>query len=415
MNINVTVCGLVALATSLTSGCQQLKSSNLAVGNSSTNTVKIFSSLPLTGSSAVQTQSIVNGIKQAIAQESTVCNHKLKIEYEVNDNASAASGALDDSAQVSAHANKAVADSSVVAFIGPYSSGAAKLVVPVLNQANLLIVSPASTYPGLTKQGLGESREPSIYYPTGKRNYARVVPTDDIQGKVAANWAKSLGVKKVYILDDQSLYGKGLANVFEATAKELGLQVLGREGIDSRASNYRALMTKIRATQPDLVYFGGPTQSNASQVVKDMRDVGMTKELVKFMGPDGIFDRAFVDGASTAAEGVYATFGGVSPRELTGVGKTWYESYKQKFNQEPEAYAAYGYEAAMVVLNGVNQVCKNDRVAIKNAVLGTKNFSGVLGKWSFDSNGDTTLTKMSGNFVKNGRWQFVSVLQANYK
>jgi branched-chain amino acid transport system substrate-binding protein len=416
---NLKVSSLVALAfiTSLLAvACQHLKNGNptLIDNRLSTNTVKIFSSMPLTGSSTVQTQSIVNSIKQAINDtQSNICGGQLKIEYEVLDNASAASGALDDPAQVTDQANKAVADPSVVAFIGPYSSGAAKLVVPIFNRANLLIISPASTYPGLTKPGLGKANEPAIYYPSGKRNFARVVPADDIQGKVAANWAKSLGVKKVYILDDQSLYGKGLADVFKATAKKLNLQVLGQEGIDGKASNYRALMTKIRALQPDLIYFGGPTQSNAGQVVRDMRDVGMTADKVKFMGPDGIFDRAFIDGAGSASEGVYATFGGVPPKKLTDTGKTWYNDYKKKFNQEPEAYAAYGFEATKVVLNGIGQVCKNDRSTIIDAVLKTKNFSGVLGKWSFDANGDTTLTKMSGNIVKNGKWQFLSVLKAD--
>jgi branched-chain amino acid transport system substrate-binding protein len=399
----------------LTVACQNSASNNAVSGTNPTEkTVKIFSSLPLTGSSTVQTQSIVNGIKQAIAENnSTACAQQLKIEYEVVDNSSATSGALDDPALLAAQTNKAVADLSVVAFIGPYSSGASKLVLPILNQANLLIVSPANTYPGLTKAGKGKPQEPGVYYPNGKRNYARVVPADDIQGKVAATWAKSLGVKKVYILDDQSLYGKGLADVFDETARQLGLQVVGREGIDSKASDYRAVMTKIRALQPDLIYFGGPTQSNAGKLVRDMRDVGMSAEQVKFMGPDGIFEKAFIDGAGRASEGVYATFGGVPPKKLTGAGKTWYENYKAKFNQEPESYTAYGFEAAKVVLHGINQVCKNDRAAIRDVVLSTKDFQGVLGTWSFDSNGDTTLTSMSGNVVKNGKWQFISVLKAN--
>ena len=402
----------------LTVACQPTGNNNQNPGTSrvtgsTANTVKIFSSLPLTGSSAVQTQSIVKGIKQAVDEnQSTVCDGKLKIAYEVLDNASAASGALDDLAQVTAHANQAVADESVVAFIGPYSSGASKLIIPILNQANLPIISPANTYPGLTKPGKGDTKEPDIYYPTGKRNYARVVPADDIQGKVAAYWVKSLGAKKVYILDDQSLYGKGLTDVFEVTAKELGLQVMGREGIDPRAGNYRALMTKIRALEPDLIYFGGPTQSNAGQIVRDIRDVGMTADQVKFVGPDGIFDEAFIDGAGKEAEGVYATFGGVPPKELMGKGKSWYESYKAKYKKEPEAYAAYGYEAAKVVLNAIAKICKNDRSSIRDAVFATKNHEGVLGTWSFDPNGDTTLTTMSGNVVKDGKWQFVGVLKA---
>lgn len=382
------------------------------VDATSGNTVKIVSSLPMTGSSLGQSQTIVNGIKQVLDEnKSTACDGKVKIEYEIMDDATAAAGKWDP-AQVTSNANKAVADPSVVAFIGHFNSGAAKLSIPVLNQADLVMVSPANTYPGLTKPGKGEANEPNVYYPNGKRNYTRVVPADDLQGSAGANWAKSLGVKKVYILDDQELYGKGIADIFEATAKEQGIEVLGHEGIDAKAGDYRALMTKIKALGPDLIYFGGITQNNAGQLIKDMRNVGMTAEQVSFMGPDGIFEQALVDAAGKDAEGVYATFGGVPGKQLTGSGKTWYEGYKAKYNAEPEAYAAYGYESAKVVVDAINKVCKNDRVAIRDAVMSTKDFKGVLGNWSFDSNGDTTLTTMSGNAVKNGKFEFATVLKA---
>ena len=376
------------------------------------NTVKIVSSLPMTGSGIGQNQTIVNGIKQVLDEtNSTACNGKIKIQYESYDDATAAAGKWDP-AQVTSNANKAVADKSVVALIGHFNSGAAKLSIPILNKSNLVMVSPANTYPGLTKPGKGEANEPNVYYPNGKRNYARVVPADDLQGVAAAKWAKSLGAKKVFILDDQELYGKGLGDIFEATAKKEGLQVLGHEGIDAKASDYKALMTKIKALGPDLIYFGGMTQTNAGQLIKDMRNVGMGADKVKFMGPDGIFEKALIDAAGKDAEGVYATFGGVPAKELKGTGQKWYESYKKKYTAEPEAYAAYGYESAKVIVDAINKVCKNDRDAIREAVLNTKDFNGVLGTWSFDPNGDTTLTTLSGNVVKNGKWEFVSVLKA---
>lgn len=374
------------------------------------NTVKIVSSLPMTGSSVSQAQTIVNGIKQAVDEaKSTACDGKLKLEYQVMDDATAAAGKWDP-AQETENANKAVADSTVVAYIGTYNSGAAKLAIPILNRADLLMISPANTYPGLTKKGLGEANEPEVYYPNGKRNYTRVVPADDLQGSLGANWAKTLGVKKVYILDDQELYGKGLADIFDQSAKKNGLEVVGREGIDAKAADYRSLMTKIKALNPDLIYFGGITQNNGGQLIKDMRNVGMTADKVKFMGPDGIYEQALIDAGGKDAEGVYATFGGVPAKELTGTGKTWYENYKAKYKAEPEAYAAYGYEAAKVVIDGINKVCKNDRAAIRDAVMGTKDYNGVLGTWSFDANGDTTLATMSGNVVKNGKWEFVEKL-----
>ncbi|MBD0361444.1 MAG: branched-chain amino acid ABC transporter substrate-binding protein [Coleofasciculus sp. C3-bin4] len=399
---------LTTLATGfLTAACTGGTGGTAANGN----TVKIVSSLPMTGSAVGQNQTIVNGIKQVIDEaNSTACDGKIKINFESYDDATAAQGKWDP-AQVTSNANKAVSDKSVVAVIGHFNSGAAKLSIPILNKDNLVMVSPANTYPGLTKPGKGEANEPNVYYPNGKRNYARVVPADDLQGVAAANWAKSLGVKKVYILDDQELYGKGLATIFNASAKKQGIQVLGQEGIDAKASDYKALMTKIKALGPELIYFGGTTQTNAGQLIKDMRNVGMTADKVKFMGPDGTFEQALIDAAGKDAEGVYATFGGVPAKELKGAGQKWYDSYKKKYNSEPEAYAAYGYEAAKVVVDAINQVCKNDRAAIRDAVMNTKNFNGVLGSWSFDQNGDTTLTTLSGNVVKNGKWTFVTVLK----
>lgn len=413
---------LTSLAVSLIVGACQNNSPEASTGTASPasssstasgDTVKIVSSLPMTGSSLGQTQTIINGIKQVIDENnSSACDGKVKLQYEALDDATAAAGKWDP-AQVTANANKAVADPAVVAFIGHYNSGAAKLSIPILNQANLVMVSPANTYPGLTKPGKGEANEPNIYYPNGTRNYARVVPADDLQGSAGANWAKSLGVKKVYILDDQELYGKGLADIFNATSKKIGIEVLGQEGIDPKASDYKALMTKIKALNPDLIYFGGITQNNAGQLIKDARNVGMTADKVKFMGPDGTFEQALIDAAGKDAEGFYATFGGVPAKELTGSGKTWYESYKKKYNAEPEAYASYGYESAKVVVDAINKACKADRAAIRDAVMSTKDFKGVLGTWSFDANGDTSLTKLSGNEVKDGKWSFVKVLQAS--
>jgi branched-chain amino acid transport system substrate-binding protein len=378
--------------------------------------VKIVSSMPMTGSSLGQTQTVVNAIKQALEEaNSKACDGKVTIQFEAWDDATAAAGKWTPEAETE-NANKAAADKSIVAYIGTFNSGAAKLSIPILNQAGpLVMISPANTYPGLTKKAGAAPGEPEVYYPSKTRNYTRVVPADDIQGAAAATWAKQLGATKVFILDDQELYGKGIADVFEATAKKLGLTVLGHEGIDGKAADYKALMTKIKGLNPDLIYYGGITQNNAGQLVKDMRNVGMPADKVKFMGPDGIYETAFIEAAGKdAAEGVYVTFGGVPPEKLTGDAKTWYDNYKKKFNAEPEVYAIYGYEAAKVVLAAINKSCANptDRKAVRDAVFGTKDFKGVLGTWSFDENGDTTLTDMSGAQIKGGKFEFVSILKA---
>jgi branched-chain amino acid transport system substrate-binding protein len=275
------------------------------------DSIKIISSLPRTGSANAQTTSMVNGIKMAIAEVGTI--NGATILYEDWDDASAQRGNWDPAVEA-ANADKAIADKSILAYIGTYNSGASKISIPILNKAGLVMISPANTYPGLTKPGTGEANEPRIYRPTGKINFFRVVPTDDIQGAVAAEFCmKDLAAKKAFVLHDRELYGKGIADVFKKTAEAGGVQVVGFEGIDAKASNYRSLVTKIRAANPDVVFFGGTTQTNAGQILKDLRAGGCK---VPFVSPDGTYEKAYIEAAGKenlekAAGGVYITFGGL--------------------------------------------------------------------------------------------------------
>lgn len=370
--------------------------------------IKIVSSLPRTGSANYQTTTTANGIKMAIDEVGGKVGN-FTVSYEDWDDASPERGQWDPAVEA-ANADRAIADPEVVAYIGTYNSGAAKIAMPKLNNAGLVMISPANTWPGLTKPGIGEPNEPMVYRPTGKVTYFRVVPADDIQGVVAAEWCKELGGKKVYILHDKELYGKGIASIFQKTAKTLGLTVTGFEGIDPKASNYKSLVTKIRQTGSDSVFFGGTTQTNGGQIAKDLRTGGLKD--VRFIVPDACFEKAFIDGAG--ADNVngktYVTFGGVPPEKLTGKGAEFYANYKKRYNAEPEGYAVYGYEAAKVVLDAIAKAGKRDRAAILAAVAATKDFDGALGKWSFDANGDTTVRTMSGNTVTDGKFTFVKLL-----
>jgi branched-chain amino acid transport system substrate-binding protein len=382
-------------------------SADRAPTGGASNVIKIVSSLPRTGSANAQTTTMVNGIKLAIAEAGGKIGD-FTLQYEDWDDASPQRGNWDPAVET-ANANKAVSDPDVMVYVGTFNSGAAKMSMPITNKANLAMVSPANTAVELTKPGMGEPHEPAAYRPTGKVNYVRVVPADDIQGKVAADWAKEMGVQKVFIVHDREVYGKGIATIFQKHAQEIGMQVVGFEGIDSRASNYRSLVTKIKEQNPQLVYFGGTTQSNGGQLAKDLVAGGAD---VKFMVPDGCFENAFIDGAGAANLNgrAYITFGGVPPKMLTGRGAEFYESYKKMYNAEPEAYAVYGYEAARVALYGIQHAGKKDRDAIRQAIVSIKDFDGALGRWSFDENGDTSLTTMSGNTVTDGKFEFVKVL-----
>jgi branched-chain amino acid transport system substrate-binding protein len=370
--------------------------------------IKIVSSLPRTGSAKNQTDTIVNGIQMAIEEAGNKVG-QWTIKYEDLDDATAAEGKWTPEKEA-ANAEQAIKDADVMVYIGTYNSGAAKVSMPKLNGADLLMISPANTWPGLTKPGKGEQGEPEKYRPnSGKVNYTRVVPADDIQGVVGADWAKKLGAKKVFILDDREVYGKGIADLFKARCEEIGVKVLGQEGIDASAQEFKPLMTKVKAAEPDLVYFGGTTQTKAGQIAKDMIAVGLK---CKLMVPDGCFEDAFIEsaGADNLNDRTFVTFGGLPPEKLTGKGKEFVDKYKKKYGKDPEGYAVYGYEAGKVALKAIEMAGKKDRNAIREACLKIKNFDGALGKWSFDKNGDTTNRTMSGQVVKKGKFEFSTML-----
>ena len=385
-------------------------------------TLKIVSSLPMTGASLTQTQTIVNAIKLRLEQASNkACGGKYTIAYDAWDDASAALGKWDPAVETE-NGNKAAADKAIIAYIGTFNSGAAKLSIPILGAAGpLVMVSPANTYPGLTKPGKGDADEPDKYFPSGVRNYARVVTADDVQGAVDARFMQSLGAKTVYILDDQELYGKGVADVFEATAKLIGMTVVGHEGIDPKAQNYQALMTKISTSNngaaPDGIFVGMVVDNNASQLLKDKVAVMGDNTKVKYMGPDGVQTQAFIDGAGKEiAEGAYASVAGLPFDQLNASGKKFLADYEAKYGKLTEPYAIYGYESANAVLKAIEDVCAaggnpTDRKAVRDAVFGIKDFAGVLGTWSFDANGDTTLTDMTVWQVQNGSYVAVGTFK----
>jgi len=369
--------------------------------------VKIVSSLPRTGSAKQQSDTIVRGIRMAI-DEAQGRVGPFRIEYLDLDDSTAAAGQWTSEAEA-ANARRALQDPDVCAYLGTFNSGAAKVSMPILNLGDLLMVSPANTAVGLTKPGLGAPGEPEVYRPTGRINYMRVVPADDLQGPMAADWAQRRGVKRVYILDDNEVYGKGIADLFDERCHELGIEVLGHDSIDSKAQEFKSLMASVKAVRPDLVYFGGTTQSKGGQLAKDMASAGIGAML---MVPDGCREQVFIDSAGAAnLEGrCFVTFGGLPPEKLTGKGSEFVERYRAKFGEIPEAYAVYGYEAACVALRAIREAGTKDRAAITAAALAIRDFDGALGRWGFDANGDTTMQTLTVSVVKDGKFVLEEIL-----
>ena len=381
-------------------------------------TLKIVSDEPMTGASLTQTQTIVNAEQLRLTQANyQACGGKYTLAYEIDDDATAATGAWDGATETQ-NATKAAADKTVIAYLGTFNSGAAKLSIPITNQADdLLMFSPANTYPGLTHAaaGITAPNEPNVYYPTGQRNYARVAATDDLQGPVDVNFLVSLGIKSLYVLNDTQAYGLGIATSVAQAAKAAGINVIANEGYDPKASNYQALMTKISTSNngnpPDAIFLGAVVDSNTAQVMKDKVSIMGDNTKVKFMGPDGLYTQAFIDGSgASVAEGAYASTPGVAKKDLNAIGQKFYADYAAKYGPTNEPYAVYGYDLMNGLLAAIENVCAaggdpTDRPTVTKAVFALKDFQGALGTWSIDQNGDISLPyfligqAQSGKFV----------------
>ncbi|MBX7213985.1 MAG: branched-chain amino acid ABC transporter substrate-binding protein [Thermoflexales bacterium] len=385
-------------------------------------TIKIYSSHPLQGASKGSSDAINNGYKLAFEQltkEGTVCNGKFKIAFEALDDSTAAKGSWDGPTE-QGNATKAAADKDAMVYFGTTNSGAAKVSIPILAAANMAMISPANTYDGLTKAA--EPGEPDKYYPNGaKRNYMRVVPSDGFQGVVDANWIKGLGAKSVYVVDDTELYGKGVADVLEKQAKTIGLEVKGRQGVTAKDMQAQAnsIAVKILGTKPDAVFYGGVTASNGPMLLVELKKAGY-KGI--FLGPDGVQEAEFVNAAGKTAdgkfvaEGVYATIGSISVADLPASGQKFLTDFSAKYGVDKdkiEVYSKYAYAVAQVALNAIGKVCAKDRAAIRDAMMATKDLDTVVGKMTFDANGDTTSTTMTGYVVDaKGNWVETPIKQA---
>ena len=231
----------------------------------------IVSDLPLQGASRTQTVQMVDAIRYVLKQAEFKAGD-YNIGFQSCDDATAQAGKW-DSGKCSQNANSYAANDKLLGVIGTFNSGCAQIIIPVLNQApdgGIAMISPANTLVCLTQASLAcDKTEPDKYYPSGTRNYARVVAHDAYQGAANAEFAQKIGVKKVYVLNDKEAYGLGVATNFRNAAESLGIEIAGFDAFDPKASSYEALYKKIQGTGADGIFIGGLIDENGAQLIKD--------------------------------------------------------------------------------------------------------------------------------------------------
>ncbi len=390
MHTRLGMVGLLVVAATGVAACGSSGSSS-----SNSNTVDVYSSLPLQGASSAQTTPMVNGIRLALAQANNKAG-TFTVNYQSLDDSTAQAGKWDP-VPVSANARKAAQDSRAVYYIGEFNSGASKLAIPILNQTGLAEVSPANTYVGLTTSEPGSAPgEPQKYYPTGKRNYLRIVPRDKIQAAAILKTMQSDGCKKAAVANDKDTYGQGLAALLELQKSSYGIAITSNTGIDPKQPNFRTYAQTIKSEGADCFVFSGIVANGGVQITKD---VAAALPNAKIYGPDGMCTNTWTNPAKGGVplsidKNIQCTVATLDLNAYPG-GKTFLAAYKAKYGgSSPDPYAIYGYEAMKLGLDTIAGLGTkgNDKAAVLAGLFATKNRASVLGNYGFDANGDTTLT-----------------------
>jgi branched-chain amino acid transport system substrate-binding protein len=362
---------VVVLLLGVIGGC-----SSKSGGSKGKTVIEIGSQSPLSGGSATLGDAIRLGAELAIDDQKAAFAKK-GFDIQLKD--------MDDQGDPKkgvANAQILAADKNVLALVGHLNSGVAIPSSEVYEKNNLAMVSPATTATVVTDRGL--------------KSVNRICARDDFQGPAGANFAvKTLKAKKIFIIQDKTAYGSGLAEQFRDQAKKLGADIVGYEGITVGEKDFSGVLSQAVAKKPDLIYFGG-VYAEGGLIIKQARQKGFNGPI---MGGDGLDSSSTVQIAGDAVKGVYLTSvaGDVSKTEK---GQAFAKKYKEKFGKDVESYSAYGYDSAAVILKGImnaindNNGKKPTREQVEKAIRGIKDYDGVTTKVSFNDKGDNTFAKV---------------------
>ncbi len=344
--------------------------------------VKIGAASPLTGAQAHIGIDIRNGVQLAIEDANkagvSIGGKAVKLEMLAEDDEA-------NPTKATTVAQKLV-DAKVAGVVGHFNSGASIPASKIYADAGIPQISPSSTNPDYTLKGY--------------KTTFRVVAHDGQQGPTLGKFAlDKLKAKTIAVIDDSTAYGQGLADNFEATVKAGGAKLVAREHTTDKDTDFKAILTKIKGKNPDLIMFGG-IDPQAGPMIKQMAELGIK---AKFIGGDGMQTPNFIKLAGGAAEGAMASIPGLPKEQMPG-GKDFLAKYKAKFNAEVELFAPMGYDAVMVIVEAMKRAGSADPAKFLPEVSKT-NHNGVIGPIAFDDKGDLKNGPITIYVVKGGKWE----------
>jgi branched-chain amino acid transport system substrate-binding protein len=371
------------------------------------NQLAVYSSLPLQGPDAAISAEIVNGERLALSQAGGHVG-QFKVGYVSLDDANPQSGKLDPEA-TSTNAKTAAQDTSTIAYLGELGSAATAVSLPLINAAGILQVSPGSPYVGLTSALDAGQDEPERFYPSGKRNFGRLQPGDPAQASAQVQLMQSLGVHKLYVLDDQDPFEVPLGEIIAGDAQRAGIALVGHDSIATSSpttSAYAGEVEKVERAKPEAVFFAGGAQPGVVALWRALHGAG---QHLLLLGTSALQEASFLEaiGAAAGAQTYLTTpilpLGDYPPQAAHVLA-----DYRRHFGAQPGAYALYGYEAMAVVLDAIRRAGDhgNDRQTVIERFLQTSNRDSVLGRYSMLSSGEPTLDRYGVDRVIDGRAKF---------
>ena len=376
---------LVALVPAL-AGCGSVVSASETTGNQLT----VYSALPLEGPSAEIGHQIEGGEKLALAQAGGRVG-PFRVSYASLDDVNPVSGA-NSPGETAAAAKQAAQDTSTIAYIGDYSSEATAVSLPLMNEAGILQVSPASPYAGLTSSHDAGQDEPERFYPSGKRTFVRLAPGDTVQAAAQARLMRALGVHSVYVLDDQNPFQLPLAALVGEQATALGVALAGHDSIGiTPGSNFSGEASKIVASHAQAVFVAAGSGPGTVALWKRLH---RADPQLLLLGPSALANDEFTSAIGPAAEITYLTTPLLAPSVYPPAAQRVLAAYRRQFHTEAGPAVLYGYEAMSAILAAIRRAGEhgNDRPDVINAFMSTRDRESVLGPYSVRPSGETTLS-----------------------
>jgi branched-chain amino acid transport system substrate-binding protein len=363
--------------------------------------VAVYVSVPLRGASGEDGRDIVRAARLALADaDGRAGGLEVRAHY-LDDTSGTGDSAHWDPAQVAENAREAAEDSATIAYIGELESGATRTSLPITNEARILHVSPASAALDLVREPGTFDDVPEEAQPSGVRTFGRVIPDDEAQGAAAAGWTRALGVRRVTVVSDGSVFGTVLADAFTADLETVRARVHERDfrevarsyeqaGVEDPCAQPAAQVLPI--LKPGVEYFAG---DDAFAV--RLYSCQPLPPNTRLVASDAFLGRFRAEPPPRLVNHVLATSAALDPSHLPPAGREFARAYRSRYGEAPGRYAAYGYEAMAVVLDSIERASDpGDREGVIDAFLETEDRESVLGSYSIDELGDTTLDRLSG-------------------